>query len=158
MPPSHHSFCHTPFWVSLCVDHPEDGFLELLEEMSRLTTTRGFQLTCSTEFHLSLSQTVVLRHHWIQPFVMSLQTGLAQCPRSVGLFQVPQAPLYLRIGGPVTIRPSALIRPSVLQGWSLSTVISLYLKIKEWIESKSIRRCLFYLLFGCLWHVLLSKL
>nr|XP_023697449.1 U6 snRNA phosphodiesterase [Paramormyrops kingsleyae] len=61
--------------------HPEDGFLELLEEMSRLTTTHGFQLSCSTEFHLSLSQTVVLPHHWIQPFVMSLQTGLAQCSR-----------------------------------------------------------------------------
>ncbi|XP_048828288.1 U6 snRNA phosphodiesterase 1 isoform X2 [Brienomyrus brachyistius] len=61
--------------------HPEDGFLELLEEMSRLSTTHGFQLTRSTEFHLSLSQTVVLRHHWIQPFVMSLQTGLAQCSR-----------------------------------------------------------------------------
>uniref|UniRef100_H3C6I2 U6 snRNA phosphodiesterase n=1 Tax=Tetraodon nigroviridis TaxID=99883 RepID=H3C6I2_TETNG len=29
--------------------------------------------------HLSVSQTVVLRHHWIQPFTQSLRTSLAHC-------------------------------------------------------------------------------
>ncbi|XP_018594968.2 U6 snRNA phosphodiesterase 1 isoform X1 [Scleropages formosus] len=60
---------------------PEDGFLELLDEMMQLADARGISLTRSEEFHLSMSQTVVLRHHWIQPFVLSLRMGLAQCPR-----------------------------------------------------------------------------
>uniref|UniRef100_A0A8C8H814 U6 snRNA phosphodiesterase 1 n=1 Tax=Oncorhynchus tshawytscha TaxID=74940 RepID=A0A8C8H814_ONCTS len=38
---------------------PEEGFLELLDEMTKV------------------SKTVVLRHHWIQPFIQSLRTDLA---------------------------------------------------------------------------------
>ncbi|KAL4623508.1 U6 snRNA phosphodiesterase-like [Arapaima gigas] len=60
---------------------PEDGFLELLDEMMQLTDGRGISLTRSEEFHVSLSQTVVLRHHWIQPFMLSLRVRLAQCSR-----------------------------------------------------------------------------
>lgn len=62
-------------------DHPEEEFGELLEELLSGAKARGVVLSAQEEFHLSLSQTVVLRHHWIQPFTQSLRTGLAHCKR-----------------------------------------------------------------------------
>ncbi|KAG7473205.1 hypothetical protein MATL_G00093120 [Megalops atlanticus] len=59
---------------------PDEGFLELLEEA---LAGREPALTRAEEFHVSLSQTVVLRHHWIRNFVGSLRAGLAACRRSV---------------------------------------------------------------------------
>lgn len=56
--------------------HPEEGFGELLEELLSLAGAHGVILTPQEEFHLSVSQTVVLRHHWIQPFTRSLRAGL----------------------------------------------------------------------------------
>uniref|UniRef100_A0A8C1VPJ5 U6 snRNA phosphodiesterase n=1 Tax=Cyprinus carpio TaxID=7962 RepID=A0A8C1VPJ5_CYPCA len=61
-----------------CPYDPEEAFLELLNEMMVLAATHGIPLTLSEEFHLSLSKTVVLRHHWIQPFIQSIRTGLTQ--------------------------------------------------------------------------------
>ncbi|XP_061891989.1 U6 snRNA phosphodiesterase 1 isoform X2 [Entelurus aequoreus] len=43
----------------------------------------GVILTPQEELHLSLSQTVVLKHHWILPFTQSLKAGLARCKRFV---------------------------------------------------------------------------
>ncbi|KAK2841865.1 hypothetical protein Q5P01_012065 [Channa striata] len=63
--------------------HPEDEFKELLEELLSAAGTCGVALTSQEEFHLSLSQTVVLRHHWIQPFTQSLKAGLANSKRFV---------------------------------------------------------------------------
>ncbi|KAM4734506.1 U6 snRNA phosphodiesterase 1 isoform 2-T2 [Anableps anableps] len=60
---------------------PEEEFEELLEELLSALGSRGLNLTKQEEFHLSLSQTVVLRHHWIQPFTQSLQAGLSNCRR-----------------------------------------------------------------------------
>ncbi|XP_061578491.1 U6 snRNA phosphodiesterase 1 [Cololabis saira] len=61
--------------------HPEEEFQELLEEVLSTAGTRGVVLTQQEEFHLSLSQTVVLKHHWIQPFMQSLRASLARCKR-----------------------------------------------------------------------------
>ncbi|XP_059190394.1 U6 snRNA phosphodiesterase 1 isoform X2 [Centropristis striata] len=63
--------------------HPDEEFRELLEELLSLARTHGAVLTPQEEFHLSLSQTVVLRHHWIQPFIQSLKAGLLHCKRFV---------------------------------------------------------------------------
>ncbi|KAJ8343871.1 hypothetical protein SKAU_G00312000 [Synaphobranchus kaupii] len=63
----------------------DDGFLDLVGEMMQVVSARGLSLTWAEEFHVSLSQTVILRHHWIQPFVLSLRTGLASSPRMVCL-------------------------------------------------------------------------
>lgn len=60
---------------------PEEEFLELLEEMLAVAASHGVSLTRAEDFHLSLSQTVVLRHHWIQPFMQSLRTDLKHCRR-----------------------------------------------------------------------------
>lgn len=61
--------------------HPEDEFLELLQELIAISKTHDVVLSPQEEFHLSLSQTVVLRHHWIQPFMQSLRKGLLNCRR-----------------------------------------------------------------------------
>uniref|UniRef100_A0A8C8DCK3 U6 snRNA phosphodiesterase n=1 Tax=Oryzias sinensis TaxID=183150 RepID=A0A8C8DCK3_9TELE len=63
--------------------HPEEEFEELLEELLSASTSHGVALTAQEEFHLSLSQTVVLRHHWIQPFMKSLRAGLTHSKRFV---------------------------------------------------------------------------
>ncbi|XP_028264113.1 U6 snRNA phosphodiesterase 1 [Parambassis ranga] len=63
--------------------HPEEDFFELLEELLSVVGTKSIILTPQEEFHLSLSQTVVLRHHWIQPFTQGLRASLAHCKRFV---------------------------------------------------------------------------
>ncbi|XP_056596388.1 U6 snRNA phosphodiesterase 1 [Triplophysa dalaica] len=55
---------------------PEEGFLELLDDIMVAAGAHGIPLTLCEEFHISISKTVVLRHHWIQPFVQSIRTGL----------------------------------------------------------------------------------
>lgn len=69
-------FCHLS-----TSDHAEEGFMELLEELLSAVKAHGVVLIPQEEFHLSLSQTVVLRHHWIQPFTQSLKAALASCKR-----------------------------------------------------------------------------
>ncbi|XP_053282958.1 U6 snRNA phosphodiesterase 1 [Pleuronectes platessa] len=63
--------------------HPEEEFEEVLEELFSAASDGGVDLTQQEEFHLSLSQTVVLRHHWIQPFIQSLRADLAHCKKFV---------------------------------------------------------------------------
>lgn len=52
-----------------------------MDELLSVAKARGVVLNPQEEFHLSLSQTVVLRHHWIQPFTQSLKAGLVHCRR-----------------------------------------------------------------------------
>ncbi|XP_029379293.1 U6 snRNA phosphodiesterase 1 [Echeneis naucrates] len=63
--------------------HPQEEFSDLLEQLLSAAKAHGVVLTPQEEFHLSLSQTVVLRHHWIQPFTQSLKADLAHCKRFV---------------------------------------------------------------------------
>ncbi|KAF7707622.1 U6 snRNA phosphodiesterase isoform X1 [Silurus meridionalis] len=58
---------------------PDDVFLELLDELMGCAAARGVTLTRAEEFHVSFSQTLILRHHWIQPFVQALRSALATC-------------------------------------------------------------------------------
>ncbi|XP_020790903.1 U6 snRNA phosphodiesterase 1 [Boleophthalmus pectinirostris] len=60
---------------------PELEFTDILQELVSVAKRHGIDLTPQEEFHLSLSQTVVLRHHWIQPFTQNLKAGLAHCRR-----------------------------------------------------------------------------
>lgn len=70
-----------PALLSVSSDHPEEEFGELLDGILSAACARGVVLTVQDEFHLSLSQTVVLRHHWIQPFTQSLKSSLTGCKR-----------------------------------------------------------------------------
>ncbi|XP_072925924.1 U6 snRNA phosphodiesterase 1 isoform X2 [Hemitrygon akajei] len=53
--------------------YPEAEFLELVDLLLTHLQTHRLLLTQMTEFHISLSHTVVLRHHWISSFVESLK-------------------------------------------------------------------------------------
>ncbi|XP_041078336.1 U6 snRNA phosphodiesterase [Polyodon spathula] len=55
----------------------EEESLELVDQLISGAGAHGVSLTRMEEFHISLSQTVILRHHWIEPFVLSLKEGLA---------------------------------------------------------------------------------
>ncbi|XP_055675089.1 U6 snRNA phosphodiesterase 1 isoform X1 [Falco biarmicus] len=59
----------------------EDEFLELLELLVAHARAHVPSLAAMEEFHLSLSQCVVLRYHWIDPFVRSLREHLASFHR-----------------------------------------------------------------------------
>lgn len=57
-------------------------------------------LAAMEEFHLSLSQCVVLRYHWIEPFVRSLRERLAAFHRWVWLptpLLCPRGPCFASI-------------------------------------------------------------
>ncbi|XP_057693088.1 U6 snRNA phosphodiesterase 1 [Corythoichthys intestinalis] len=62
---------------------PEEEFEELMEALLSTAAAFGVVLIPQEEFHLSLSQTVVLKHHWIQPFIQGLKAGLVPCKRFV---------------------------------------------------------------------------
>lgn len=62
---------------------PVEEFTEILEKFLSVTKSHDVDLMPQEEFHLSLSQTVVLRHHWIQPFTQRLKAGLAACRRFI---------------------------------------------------------------------------
>ncbi|NXL83953.1 USB1 phosphodiesterase, partial [Alectura lathami] len=55
----------------------QEDFLELLDLLVTHARTYVSSLTAMEEFHVSLSQSVVLRYHWINPFVQSLKERLA---------------------------------------------------------------------------------
>lgn len=67
---------------SLCpTDQAQEEFLELLELLVSHARTYVPSLTAMEEFHVSLSQSVVLRYHWINPFTQSLKERLASFHR-----------------------------------------------------------------------------
>ncbi|XP_066099833.1 U6 snRNA phosphodiesterase 1 [Saccopteryx bilineata] len=54
-----------------------EEFLDLLDDLLPLAQTYVPRLVRMEAFHLSLSQSVVLRHHWILPFVQALKDRMA---------------------------------------------------------------------------------
>lgn len=78
------AYCASFFSTS---DQPEEDFVELLDKMVSVAKAHGVALSPQEEFHLSVSQTVVLRHHWIQPFTRSLRTGLTLRKRFLNIKQ-----------------------------------------------------------------------
>ncbi|KAL8194550.1 UNVERIFIED_CONTAM: nuclease [Gekko kuhli] len=61
----------------------QEDFLDLLQLLLAQAHTHVASLTAAAEFHISLSQSVVLRHHWINPFVQSLKERLPSFHRFV---------------------------------------------------------------------------
>ncbi|CAI9616561.1 unnamed protein product, partial [Staurois parvus] len=55
---------------------PREEFSELLDDLLSVAGRNGLHLTKMEEFHISQSQTVILRHHWIEPFIQSLRERL----------------------------------------------------------------------------------
>ncbi|XP_026544784.1 U6 snRNA phosphodiesterase isoform X3 [Notechis scutatus] len=69
-----------------------EDFLDLLQLLLICGRTYVPQLKGQEEFHISLSQGVVLRHHWINSFVQSLKGRLASCHRFI--FRADQVKVY----------------------------------------------------------------
>ncbi|XP_026570256.1 U6 snRNA phosphodiesterase isoform X3 [Pseudonaja textilis] len=67
-------------------------FLDLLQLLLICGRTYVPQLKGQEEFHISLSQGVVLRHHWINSFVQSLKGRLASCHRFI--FRADRVKVY----------------------------------------------------------------
>uniref|UniRef100_A0A8D2KYW7 U6 snRNA phosphodiesterase n=1 Tax=Varanus komodoensis TaxID=61221 RepID=A0A8D2KYW7_VARKO len=61
----------------------QEDFLDLLQLLLQHARTYVPSLTAVSEFHISLSQVVVLRYHWINPFVQSLKEHLATFHRFI---------------------------------------------------------------------------
>ncbi|XP_062997552.1 U6 snRNA phosphodiesterase 1 [Elgaria multicarinata webbii] len=61
----------------------QEDFLDLLQLLLLHARTYVPVLTAMTEFHISLSQGVVLRYHWINPFVQSLKEHLSSFHRFI---------------------------------------------------------------------------
>ncbi|KAM7058508.1 U6 snRNA phosphodiesterase 1 isoform 3-T3 [Molossus nigricans] len=58
-----------------------EEFLDLLDELLPHAQTYVPRLVRMETFHLSLSQSVVLRHHWILPFIQALKDRMASRQR-----------------------------------------------------------------------------
>ncbi|XP_039736931.1 U6 snRNA phosphodiesterase 1 isoform X3 [Pteropus medius] len=58
-----------------------EEFMDLLDTLLFHAQTYVPRLVRMEAFHLSLSQSVVLRHHWIHPFVQALKDRMASCQR-----------------------------------------------------------------------------
>ncbi|XP_058011390.1 U6 snRNA phosphodiesterase 1 isoform X2 [Ahaetulla prasina] len=69
-----------------------EDFLDLLQLLLICGRTYVPLLTGQEEFHISLSQGVVLRHHWINSFVQALKEHLASCQRFI--FRADQVKVY----------------------------------------------------------------
>ncbi|XP_004690579.1 PREDICTED: U6 snRNA phosphodiesterase isoform X1 [Condylura cristata] len=58
-----------------------EEFLDLLDMLLPHAQTYVARLVRMEAFHVSLSHSVVLRHHWILPFVQALKDRMASCQR-----------------------------------------------------------------------------
>ncbi|GFT38270.1 u6 snRNA phosphodiesterase [Nephila pilipes] len=56
---------------------PEPEFYDMIEELKKNASTHGIDLQISEDFHVSLSRTLKLRHHWISPFIDALRNKLS---------------------------------------------------------------------------------
>ena len=56
---------------------------DLLQQIENLLAfcESDFLLNISEDFHVSLTRTVVLRHHWIEDFVAQIRKSVSQIPR-----------------------------------------------------------------------------
>ncbi|KAK7804467.1 hypothetical protein U0070_022085 [Myodes glareolus] len=70
----------------------KEEFLDLLDKLLHRAQTCVPRLVRMEEFHLSLSQSVVLRHHWILPFVQVLKDHMASFQRF--FFTANQVKIY----------------------------------------------------------------
>jgi len=67
----------------LLLDEPADEFDELQSELFKCLRPLEFQPM--DDYHVSLSRTVVVRHHWIKDLKDSLQEKFGSLPRLVDL-------------------------------------------------------------------------
>ncbi|GBN78135.1 U6 snRNA phosphodiesterase [Araneus ventricosus] len=57
--------------------NPEPAFYEMIDNLRQTATSHGIELQVPEDFHISLTRTLKLRHHWIVPFIDSLKAKLS---------------------------------------------------------------------------------
>ncbi|XP_035233979.1 U6 snRNA phosphodiesterase-like [Stegodyphus dumicola] len=67
--------------------NPEPEFFYMIEKLKNLSKFHGINFETSDSFHVSLSRTVKLRHHWIAPFIDSLRAHLCNFIKFKIMFQ-----------------------------------------------------------------------
>lgn len=61
------------------IDDPDERMMELIDEL--LKCLRPLEFKPMKDLHLSLSRTVAIRHHWIQPLTDRLQRRFKLLPK-----------------------------------------------------------------------------
>lgn len=61
------------------IDDPVERMIELIDEL--LKCLRPLEFIPMKDLHLSLSRTVAIRHHWIQPLTDRLQRRFKLLPK-----------------------------------------------------------------------------
>lgn len=61
------------------IDDPDERMIELIDEL--LKCLRPLEFIPMKDLHLSLSRTVAIRHHWIQPLTDRLQRRFKLLPK-----------------------------------------------------------------------------
>ncbi|CAL1280302.1 unnamed protein product [Larinioides sclopetarius] len=56
--------------------NPEPAFYEMIDNLRKIASSHGIELQIPEDFHISLTRTLKLRHHWIVPFIDSLKAKL----------------------------------------------------------------------------------
>ncbi|XP_039088616.1 U6 snRNA phosphodiesterase isoform X2 [Hyaena hyaena] len=90
-----------------------EEFLDLLDTLLPCAQTHVPRLVRMEAFHLSLSQSVVLRHHWILPFVQALKDRMASFQRALSPDEVLTRPWLCRCTGEAQKSSSASLTPTV---------------------------------------------
>lgn len=68
--------CHYIVNIRLLLDGENDGINGLIDVIRKYSATQNMHIKKADEFHISLTKTVILRHHWINIFVNTLKTNI----------------------------------------------------------------------------------
>lgn len=54
---------------------------EMMDQISAITDDESIDVHLMEELHMSLTRTSILRHHWIDEFIRSVQNSLQNIPK-----------------------------------------------------------------------------
>ncbi|KAG8190648.1 hypothetical protein JTE90_002603 [Oedothorax gibbosus] len=66
---------------------PVPDFFQMVDRLREVALDHGVKVDIAEHFHVSLTKTLKLRHHWITPFMDSLKAGLSCFYRFKIVFQ-----------------------------------------------------------------------
>ncbi|XP_055948060.1 U6 snRNA phosphodiesterase 1-like isoform X2 [Argiope bruennichi] len=67
--------------------NPESAFYEMIENLRQTASSHNIEMQVPEDFHISLTRTLKLRHHWIVPFIDSLKAKLCHFYQFKIIFQ-----------------------------------------------------------------------
>ncbi|KAK4030380.1 hypothetical protein OUZ56_023379 [Daphnia magna] len=82
------SFVYLPWEANSC-------FVRAVELITNWFYEHGIKLDICEDFHISLTRTVILRHHWIEGFVASIRNQLSDAPRPFQLYGTNALSVYI---------------------------------------------------------------